>query len=42
MMCEAPCLSHEGHEAAQRYLNDSVCPERKAALAENLARLPQA
>ncbi|MBD2006946.1 MULTISPECIES: alpha/beta fold hydrolase [Cyanophyceae] len=42
MMCEAPCLSHEGHEAAQRYLNDSVCPERKAALAENLARLPEA
>lgn len=42
MMCEAPCLSHEGHEAAQRYLNDSVCPERKAALAQNLARLPQA
>jgi proline iminopeptidase len=42
MMCEAPCLSPEGHEAAQRYLNDSVCPERKAALAQNLARLPQA
>lgn len=42
MMCEAPCLSPEGHEAAQRYLNDSVCPERKAALAKNLARLPQA
>jgi proline iminopeptidase len=42
MMCAAPNYSHEAHEAAQRYLNDSVCPERKAALAENLARLPQA
>jgi proline iminopeptidase len=42
MICAAPNYSHEAHEAAQRYLNDSVCPERKAALAENLARLPQA
>ena len=41
MMCVAPNLSHEAHLAAERYLNDSVCPERKAALAENLARLPQ-
>jgi proline iminopeptidase len=41
MMCVGPNLSHEGHEAAQRYLNDSVCPERKAALAQNLTRLPQ-
>ncbi|GAB1543749.1 alpha/beta hydrolase [Scytonema sp. NUACC21] len=41
MMCAAPSYSHEGLTAAERYLNDSVCPERKAALAENLARLPQ-
>ncbi|MBD1939816.1 alpha/beta hydrolase [Microcoleus sp. FACHB-68] len=41
MICAGPNLSQEGHLAAQRYLNDSVCPERKAALAENLARLPQ-
>jgi proline iminopeptidase len=41
MMCVGPNYSHEGHLAAQRYLNDSVCPERKAALASNLARLPQ-
>ncbi|MBD2039372.1 alpha/beta fold hydrolase [Microcoleus sp. FACHB-672] len=41
MMCAGPNLSQESHLATQRYLNDSVCPERKAALAENLARLPQ-
>ncbi|MFB2979184.1 alpha/beta fold hydrolase [Microseira sp. BLCC-F43] len=41
MMCAAPNFSPEGHIAAQRYLNDSVCPERKAVLAKNLARLPQ-
>lgn len=41
MMCVGPSLSHEGHRAAQQYLNDSVCPERKAALAKNLARLPE-
>ncbi|HEY9667540.1 MAG TPA: alpha/beta hydrolase [Coleofasciculaceae cyanobacterium] len=41
MIAVGPNYSHEGHEAAQRYLNDSVCPERKAALAANLARLPQ-
>ncbi|MEW5856230.1 MAG: alpha/beta hydrolase [Cyanobacteriota bacterium] len=41
MMCVGPNYSHEGLLAAERYLNDSVCPERKAALAKNLARLPQ-
>jgi proline iminopeptidase len=41
MMCVGPSYSHEGHLASLRYLNDSVCPERKAALAKNLARLPQ-
>ena len=41
MMCAGPNLSHEAHLAAQRYLNDSVCPERKAALAQSLTRLPQ-
>jgi proline iminopeptidase len=41
MMCVGPNYSHEGHQAAQQYLNDSVCPERKAALASNLTRLPQ-
>lgn len=41
MIGVGPNYSHEGHEAAQRYLNDSVCPERKAALAANLAKLPQ-
>jgi proline iminopeptidase len=41
MMCVGPNYSHEGHEAAQRYLNDSVCPERKAALAKNLSGLSQ-
>ncbi|MBD1901307.1 alpha/beta hydrolase [Trichocoleus sp. DQ-A3] len=41
MMCLGPNYSHEGHLAAERYLNDSVCPERKAALAKNLTRLPE-
>jgi proline iminopeptidase len=41
MMCIGPSYSQEGHLASLRYLNDSVCPERKAALAKNLARLPQ-
>jgi proline iminopeptidase len=41
MMCVGPSYSHEGHVASERYLNDSVCPERKAALASNLIRLPQ-
>jgi proline iminopeptidase len=41
MMCVGPSYSHEGHVASERYLNDSVCPERKAALASNLTRLPQ-
>lgn len=42
MMCVGPNYSPEGHAAAERYLNDSVCSERKAVLAENLKRLPQA
>ncbi|HAX78102.1 MAG TPA: alpha/beta hydrolase [Cyanobacteria bacterium UBA11372] len=42
MMCATPNLSREGHMAAERYLNDSVCPERKAVLAKNLEKLPQA
>lgn len=41
MMCVGPNYSPEGHGAAERYLNDSVCSERKAVLAENLKRLPQ-
>ncbi|WP_218776739.1 alpha/beta fold hydrolase [Nostoc sp. T09] len=41
MMCAAPNFSPEGRAAAEQYLNDSVCPERKAALALNLTRLPQ-
>ena len=40
LMCSAPDFSAAGHRAAERYLEDSVCPERKAALAANLARLP--
>ena len=40
LMCAGPDLSATGHAAAERYLEDSVCPERKAALAANLARLP--
>ncbi len=42
MMCAAPNLSRKGHMAAEQYLNDSVCPERKAVLAKNLEKLPQA
>lgn len=42
LMCSAPDYSAAGHAAAERYLADSVCPERKAALAANLARLPEA
>ncbi|NMG08540.1 alpha/beta hydrolase [Brasilonema sp. UFV-L1] len=41
MMCVSPDYSRKGHLASERYLNDSVCPERKAALAKNLAKLPQ-
>ncbi|KAF3890928.1 alpha/beta hydrolase [Tolypothrix bouteillei VB521301] len=41
LICGAPSYSHEAHKASERYLNDSVCPERKAVLAKNLARLPQ-
>ncbi|MUH01169.1 alpha/beta fold hydrolase [Scytonema sp. UIC 10036] len=41
MICGAPSYSHEAHKASVRYLNDSVCPDRKAVLAKNLARLPQ-
>lgn len=40
LMCAAPDFSEAGHAAAERYLKDSVCPERKAALARNLSRLP--
>lgn len=42
MISTAPNLLPQGSAAAERYLNDSVCPERKAALANNLAQLPQA
>lgn len=41
MMCVAPDFSGAGHRAAERYLSDSVCPDRKAALARNLERLPE-
>ncbi|HMZ80641.1 MAG TPA: alpha/beta hydrolase [Acidobacteriota bacterium] len=42
LMCSSPDFSEAGRTAADRYLEDSVCPERKAVLAANLARLPQA
>ncbi|GAA6614992.1 alpha/beta fold hydrolase [Scytonema sp. NUACC26] len=41
LVCGAPSYSHEAHKASERYLNDSVCPERKAVLTKNLDRLPQ-
>lgn len=42
MLCTAPNFSAAGHAAAERYLADSVCPERKAYLAEQMAKLPAA
>lgn len=42
MLNVAPDYSAAGHAAAERYLAESVCPERKAALAANMARLPAA
>jgi proline iminopeptidase len=41
MMCVAPNFSDAARAAAERYLEESVCPQRKALLAENLSRLPQ-
>ncbi|MEC4985280.1 MAG: alpha/beta hydrolase [Oscillatoria sp. PMC 1068.18] len=41
MISVAPNFSQEASQAAERYLQDSVCPERKAVLAENLARLTE-
>jgi proline iminopeptidase len=38
----APDYSPAGHAAAERYLDESVCPERKALLAQNMAKLPAA
>ena len=41
MMCTVPDYSAAGHAAVERYLEDSVCPQRKAAQTANLARLPE-
>ncbi|MBW4601770.1 MAG: alpha/beta hydrolase [Calothrix sp. FI2-JRJ7] len=41
MMCVSPDYSDAGRHKAEQYLEESVCPERKAALALNLSRLPQ-
>ncbi len=41
MMGAAPDFSDGARRAAERYLEDSVCPERKAALARNLSRLSE-
>jgi proline iminopeptidase len=40
LMCAGPDFSAAGHAAAERYMEESVCPERKAVLVANLARLP--
>jgi proline iminopeptidase len=40
MIGMAPDLSRASSQAAERYWNESVFPERKAALQENLRRLP--
>ncbi|MDJ0706248.1 MAG: alpha/beta hydrolase [Leptolyngbyaceae cyanobacterium MO_188.B28] len=37
----APNFSLAGMAAAERALEESVCPERKAALSENLSKLPR-
>lgn len=42
MLCCGADYTPAGHAAAERYLADSVCPERKAALAAAMARLPAA
>jgi proline iminopeptidase len=40
MLCMGADYTPMGHAAAERYLADSVCPERKAVLAAGMARLP--
>lgn len=42
MMCVSPDFSEASHAAAARYFEESACPDRKAALAENVAKLPAA
>jgi proline iminopeptidase len=42
MIGMAPDLSAASTEAARRYWNESVSPERKAALQENVRRVPDA
>jgi proline iminopeptidase len=42
MLNVAPDYSPAGHAAAERYLEESVCPERKTLLAQNMAKLPAA
>lgn len=42
MLCMGADYTAAGHAAAERYLADSVCPERKAALAQAMAKLPAA
>ncbi|MEM7553846.1 MAG: alpha/beta hydrolase [Cyanobacteria bacterium P01_A01_bin.84] len=37
----APDFSDAGNKAAEQYLSDSVCPERKALLARNIDRLTE-
>ncbi|WP_243372483.1 alpha/beta hydrolase [Microvirga solisilvae] len=40
MIATGPSHSAAHHEASERYWNESVCPERKARLASDLALLP--
>ncbi|WP_300297466.1 alpha/beta hydrolase [Ferrovibrio sp.] len=42
MLNVAPDYAPVGHAAAERYLEESVCPERKVLLAQNMAKLPAA
>lgn len=41
MINVAPDYSHESHAAGERYLQESVSPERKAYLGEQMGKLPQ-
>jgi proline iminopeptidase len=41
MIATGPKQSLESHQAAEQYLQDSVCPERKAQLAKDLENLPE-
>lgn len=39
LLAASPIVGEKLHEAANRYFNESVCPERKKLLAENLKTL---